>query len=250
MFSKLQIAAVAALAAYAVAYTPADYDGDDYEVVTVTVTNTKTWCPCETTGLSSWASWASPTPADPTGWEAWASATTSYKPTSTPWSYTTTSTSSSTTSQQTYYGNGTTTTTTSSTSTSTTSSTTSSTPTPTFHPGCKLVDWIPGTCQDDSYFKLGDEYLYQSCNRKLIETDNYLEDYIEAFCDATSVFDGSFRATAWEPSTSRCYVYTDADDIKPSSFPDSTILAAGNVDYTVKFDSDPCAGFNTTGFHF
>lgn len=237
MFSKIQTAAIAALfVTSAFAYTPADYDGDDL-YVTVTVTNTKTWCPCEKTGLSSWATWAKPTPNDPTGWEAWATATgTTTKPTTSPWTGYTTTTSSST-SETTYYGNGTTTT------SMTSTSTTSATSTPTVRPGCKLVDWIPGTCQDDSYFKLGDDYLYQSCDRQLIPTENYLEDYIEAFCDATSIFDGSFKATAWEASTSRCYVYTDADDITPSSFPGSNIMAAGDVDYTIKFDSNPCAGF-------
>ena len=104
-----------------------------------------------------------------------------------------------------------------------------------------MVEWIPGTCQDDSYFKVGDDYLYQSCDRVLIDTPNYLEDQIEAFCDVTSLFDDSFKATAWDPESERCYVYDDADDIFPSSFRDSKIVAAGNVDYTIKFDSNPCS---------
>lgn len=259
MFSKFQTAVVAALfATNALAYTPADYDSDAV-LVTVTVTNTKTWCPCEKTGLSSWATWSTATPSDKTTestsfpWTSSTSTTTFTKPI-----FTTPYANSSTTTTTTTSDPVTTTTSTTSeavvttpyANSTTTTSTTTASSTPTVTPRCKLVEWNPEQCQDDSYFKLGDEYLYQSCGRTLVETDSYLEDWIEIFCGATTIFDPSYKATAWDPATNRCYVYTEDDALTPSSFPDSKIFAAGNADYTIKFDTNPCAGFNSTGPFF
>ena len=62
------------------------------------------------------------------------------------------------------------------------------------------------------------------------------------FQNHPNTFDDSYRATAWDPSTSRCYVYGVDDAVVPSSFANSPIVGNGTVDYTVKFDTNPCPG--------